>query len=140
MPMLAGSGGNAGSQSATVVVRALALRQIRPVDTLMVVWREVRVGIMLSLTLILVASGRSLLFGRDSQLLGGFTMTRVGIVVGLALGLQVVSSTLFGCLLPLAAAKLKQDPAVVASPLLASMVDITGLLIFFNCARFILGI
>ncbi len=140
MPMLAGSGGNSGSQSATVVVRALALRQIRPRDVLHVLWRELRVGIMLSLTLILVSTGRIVLLGRETALLGGYTLFQIGSVVALALGMQVVSSTLFGSLLPLIAAKLKLDPAVVASPLLASMVDITGLLIYFNTAKWLLGV
>jgi magnesium transporter len=140
MPMLAGSGGNSGSQSATVVIRALALRQIKPRDVLRIIWKELRVGIMLSFTLILVTIGRIFLLGRDSALLGGFSLFQVGSVIALALGLQVVSSTLSGSMLPLIASKLKLDPAVVASPLLASIVDITGLLIYFNVAQFLLGV
>lgn len=140
MPMLAGSGGNSGSQSATVVVRALALQQVRSGDVLRVLWRELRVGLLLSMTLMLVSTGRIILLGRETALLGGFSLSHIGAVVATALGLQVVSSTLFGSLLPLIAAKVKLDPAVVASPLLASMVDITGLLIYFNTARLMLGV
>jgi magnesium transporter len=61
-------------------------------------------------------------------------------VVGLALGLQVVSSTLIGAVLPLFAYRMKLDPAVVASPALTTMVDITGLLIYFGTAKLLLGI
>ena len=60
--------------------------------------------------------------------------------MGAALGLQVLTSTLIGALLPLAAARLKFDPAVVASPALTTIVDITGLLIYFTTAKFLLGI
>ncbi|MBW2065148.1 MAG: magnesium transporter [Deltaproteobacteria bacterium] len=64
----------------------------------------------------------------------------IGLAVGAALGLQVITSTLIGALLPLGAAKMKFDPAVVASPALTTIVDITGLLIYFTTAKFLLGI
>ncbi|HDZ24166.1 MAG TPA: magnesium transporter, partial [Desulfobacteraceae bacterium] len=63
-----------------------------------------------------------------------------GLAVGAALGLQVLTSTLIGALLPLAAAKMKFDPAVVASPALTTIVDITGLFIYFTTAKLLLGI
>ncbi|RJP65293.1 MAG: magnesium transporter [Candidatus Abyssobacteria bacterium SURF_17] len=140
MPMLAGTGGNAGSQAATVVVRALALQQIRASDIARVLWKELRVSIMLSVVLVAVSLIRIFLFAPRADTTGGFSLPRVGTVVALALGLQVITSTLIGAVLPLLAAKLKVDPAVVASPALATAVDITGLLIYFGTAKLMLGI
>ena len=71
---------------------------------------------------------------------GWISLNRIAFAVALALGLQVVTSTLIGALLPLGAARLKFDPAVVASPALTTIVDISGLLIFFTTAKVILGV
>ena len=140
MPMLVATGGNTGSQSATVVIRALALQQIGAADILSVLWKELRISIMLSSVLVIVALGRIFLFPQSSQSTGGFSLLQVASVVALALGLQVISSTLVGAILPLIASKLKLDPAVVASPALTTTVDITGLLIYFGTAKLLLGI
>jgi magnesium transporter len=141
LPMLIGTGGNTGSQAATVVVRALALRQIRAGDIARVLWKELRVSLMLSVSLILVALLRVFLFSPiPGPTTGGFSLIQIGAVVSLALGLQVISATLIGALLPIIAAKLKIDPAVVASPALATAVDITGMLIYFGLAKLMLGI
>ncbi len=139
MPMLADTGGNTGSQSATLVVRALAVREILPKDILRVLWKEFRVGLPIAVLLAFLAFGRVVLFAGGSSRPQGFSVSSIGIAVGAALGLQVLTSTLIGALLPLAAAKLKFDPAVVASPALTTIVDITGLLIYFSTAKFILG-
>jgi magnesium transporter len=69
----------------------------------------------------------------------GPSLPRIGAAIALALGLQVVSSTLLGAFLPIVAARLKVDPAVVASPTLTTLVDITGLLIYFSVAGAMLG-
>ena len=140
MPMLAGTGGNTGSQSATVVIRALALQQIRAADIFRVLWKELGISIMLSLILVLVSLLRIFLLAPSSETTGGFSLVQVGTVVALALGIQVISSTLIGAILPLIASKLKLDPAVVASPALTTTVDITGLLIYFGTAKLLLGI
>ncbi|MDX9982256.1 MAG: magnesium transporter [Lentisphaeria bacterium] len=140
MPMLAATGGNTGSQSAAVVVRALALREIMPGDALRVLFKELRIAIMLSGVLGLLTWGRVAFFSWGSELPTGLSLARVGVAIALALGLQVVSATMIGALLPLGATKLKLDPAVVASPALATMVDITGLLIYFTTAQMVLGV
>lgn len=64
----------------------------------------------------------------------------IGFAIALALGIQVITATLIGAVLPLAAAKMKWDPAVVASPALTTIVDITGLLIYFGTAKLLLGV
>jgi magnesium transporter len=138
--MLADTGGNTGSQSATVVVRALALKEIEPRDTLKVLWKECRVGLLLALVLGVLAFVRVYFMSNPSQIPPGLDVVRIGLAIGLALGIQVVSATVIGALLPLLAAAVKLDPALVASPALTTIVDITGLFIYFSTAKFILGI
>lgn len=140
MPMLADTGGNTGSQSATMVVRALALKEIRPSDVFKVVFKELRVAVMLAAVLAVVAFGRVMLIGGGSHIPEGFTLVRIGAAIATALSIQVISATLIGALLPLAASRLKQDPAVVASPALTTCVDISGLMIYFTTAKLMLGI
>lgn len=140
MPMLVATGGNTGSQSATVVIRALALEQIEAADVIRVLWKEMRISMMLSGVVVMVAMLRIFVLSPGDADSGGFSHVQIATVVGLALGLQVISSTLLGALLPLAAFRAKLDPAVVASPALTTMVDITGLLIYFGTAKLLLGI
>jgi magnesium transporter len=140
MPMLADTGGNTGSQSATLVVRALALMEISTRDMLRVLWKEFKVGLPLALLLAGLAFGRVILFAEGSGRPDGYSVSSIGAAIGVALGLQVMTATLIGALLPLAVAKLKFDPAVVASPALTTIVDITGLFIYFMTAKLLLGI
>jgi len=140
MPMLADTGGNTGSQSATLVIRALALKEISPKDFLGILAREFRISVLLAILLGVIAFARVICFGGGSTIQNSYSLTRIGFAISLALGLQVVTSTLVGALLPLGAAKMKWDPAVVASPALTTIVDITGLLIYFLTAKLILGI
>jgi magnesium transporter len=140
MPMLVDTGGNTGSQSATLVVRALALGEVEPRDGLRILAKELGVSLVLGVFLAVVAFGRVFLFGDQGTLPPGVTASLVGIAVAAALLIQVITSTLIGAFLPLIAARAKVDPAIVASPALTTIVDITGLLIFFTTARVILGI
>lgn len=140
MPMVADTGGNTGSQSATVIVRALALREITYRDILKVLWKEFRISILLSGILGILSFAKVLFLSADSEIPLGFSLEKIGFVIALALSLQVITSTLIGALLPLVASRLKLDPAVVASPALTTIVDITGLVIYFTTARFMLGI
>jgi len=128
------------SQSATLVVRALAVREISPKDIFRVLWREFKVGLPLALLLAVLAFGRVIFFAGTPSRPEGFSLSLIGLAVGVALGIQVLTATLIGSFLPLAAAKAKLDPAVIASPALTTIVDITGLLIFFTTAKFFLGI
>jgi magnesium transporter len=140
MPMLADTGGNTGSQSATLVVRALALKEVAPRDILRILAKEFQVAVLLALLLGIIAYGRVILFGGGSTVPENFSLSTIGLAIALALGLQVVTSTLIGALLPLAASRAKFDPAVVASPALTTIVDITGLLIYFMTAKMLLRI
>lgn len=140
MPMVADTGGNTGSQSATVVVRALALQEIAPKDIFRVLLKEFKVSILLALILGVLSWGKVMFLSRSTDLPAGFSLDKIGLAIALALALQVVTATLTGALLPLGAAKMKWDPAVVASPALTTIVDITGLLIYFMTAKLLLGI
>ncbi|MDD5581768.1 MAG: magnesium transporter [Candidatus Marinimicrobia bacterium] len=140
MPMLAAAGGNTGSQSATLIVRALALKEITPKDVLKILFKECQVALLLGILLGGMAFGRVLLQGGTMTIPNGYSLSLIGLAIAIALALQVLTSTLFGAILPIIAAKMKWDPAVVASPSLATIVDITGLLIYFNTASYILGI
>lgn len=140
MPMLADTGGNTGSQSATLVVRALAMGEVKPGDMLRVILKELQVSVLLACVLALVAFGRVLAFGGGSVRPEDSSLVWIAAAISIALGFQVISATLIGAILPLAAAKMKWDPAVVASPALTTIVDITGLLLFFGTARLLLGV
>lgn len=140
MPMLADTGGNTGSQSATLVVRALAMREIGPRDVLPVLFKEARVALMLAVLLGALSFGRVFLMGGGATLPEGYPLAMIGLAVSIALGLQVLTATLIGALLPIAAARASLDPAVVASPALTTVVDITGLLIFFTTVKLVLGL
>ncbi len=140
MPMLVGAGGNTGSQSAALVVRALAVHEINASDIFKVLLKEFQVAFLLGIVLGCLAFGRVLLFGGGASIPAGFSLWNIGLAVSVALSLQVISATLIGVLLPMSASKLKLDPAVVASPALTTIVDITGLLIYFTTAKIILGL
>ncbi len=139
MPMLADTGGNTGSQSASLVIRALALKEISARDIFRVLFKEFKVALPLGILLAVLAWGRVYIFA-DGGVPDGFSATIIGLAVGTALGLQVLTATLIGALLPLIAHRMRLDPAVVASPALTTVVDITGLIIFFMTAKMILGL
>ncbi len=140
MPMIADSGGNAGSQASTVVIRALALQEIIVSDIWKVIWKEIRISLMLAGILGLMAWGKVMFLSSGTDIPTGVSLPQIAGIIGLALGLQVVSSAIIGAVLPLSAARLKLDPALIASPALTTVVDITGLLIYFNIASYLLNL
>ena len=138
MPMLAAAGGNSASQSAALVLRSLKLREIVPKDAFSVIWKEARVALLLGLALGLLTFGCVVVAGAKALIPGSITILDIGIAIGIALALQVTVSTILGAGLPFGAALLGIDPAFVASPLLAAVADVIGLLIYFTTARMIL--
>jgi magnesium transporter len=140
MPMIAQTGGNAGSQAATVVIRAISLGQITVKDWLAVIWKEAKVAIMLSFVLTLIAFLKIMFLSWDANVPEGLTLLRVSLVICLALSLQVVSATLIGAGLPMIIKRFGGDPAVAASPAITTFVDVTGLLLYFTCAVLFLGV
>ncbi|MBW2123956.1 MAG: magnesium transporter, partial [Deltaproteobacteria bacterium] len=105
-----------------------------------ILFKEFKIAILLAVILGVLSWGKVLFLSQGSELPAGFSLAKVGAAIAIALGLQVVTATLIGALLPLGAAKMKWDPAVVASPALTTIVDITGLLIYFTTAKLLLGI
>lgn len=140
MPMLTDMGGNTGSQSATVIVRAIALKEVGPRDIFRVIWKELRISLMLGVVLGLIAFLRVELTGGSSVIPAALSLSQIGFAIGLALAVQVVSATIIGAVLPLLSSAFKFDPALIASPALTTIVDITGLLIYFGIAKAMLHI
>ena len=131
IPMLMDTGGNAGSQSSTLVIRGMALEEISPGDVFIVWWKELRVSVLCGVALAAVNFGRVMLFDADAS---------VAVSVSIALCATIILSKSVGCLLPLFAKKIRLDPAVMASPVITTIVDAGALLIFFAISKAILHI
>jgi magnesium transporter len=140
MPLLNAAGGNTGSQSATVVIRAISLNELLPRDVFKVMKKELIISALLCACLGLMTYLRVLFFTVDSAIPSRFTLGKIAVVISLALSIQVVWSTIFGAVIPIIATKLKIDPAVVSSPALTTIVDMGGITIYFLAAKIILGI
>ena len=130
--MLTDAGGNAGSQSTSTIIRGMAVGDIAPHDLPRILWRECRVALLCGLTLSVCNFGKLLLFDRVSA--------PVALVVCLTLTCTVLLSQRLGGILPVVAEKLKIAPAVMASPLITTIVDTTTLLVYFNIAKAVLKI
>jgi magnesium transporter len=142
LPMVVAAGGNAGGQAATMVIRALALGEISTGSALRIAWKETRVGLFLGMTLGLsIAAFIAFLLPHFyPHLPESFSFIRLSMAVACAITLQVLSATVFGALLPITARSIQLDPAVVSAPSLASIVDVSGMLIYFGTAAAILGL
>ena len=139
IPMLMGTGGNSGAQSATAVIRSLSLGDIEPKDALRVIWKEWRVAVLCGATLSVVNFGKMLLL--DHLILGNPSVTiLVAATVSLSIVFIVMSAKLVGSLLPIGAEKIGLDPAVMANPLISTLTDAVSLLIYIYIAKLILGI
>ncbi|WP_194439400.1 magnesium transporter [Vibrio fluminensis] len=139
MPVIAAAGGNTGTQAATLVIRALATGELRKRQWLSVLWKESRVAICLALAIALVIVARVMLFSEPGSA-GGFELQTVALAIAVALFVQVTLSTTLGGVLPILARVCKLDPAVLVSPVLASIVDISGMWIYFSVVNYFLGL
>lgn len=140
MPMMAATGGNTGSQAATVVIRALSLGEISDEDWLKIVFKEMKISLLLSLCVAILTYMKIAFLSFHSVLPSGFSLDYIAIIISVAIAVQVISSALIGAALPLVVRRMGGDPAVVASPAITTIVDITGLLIYFTIASMTLGI
>ncbi len=131
IPLLVDTAGNAGTQTATLVIRAMAVGEIRAGDFLKVVWREMRLGLALALPMAGITYLRAMMLGSPSNL--GFTVAATILVI------ITVSSTL-GAIMPVIGKRLGLDPAVFSSPLITTVADAVGLLIYFQFARTLMGL
>lgn len=139
MPVIAAAGGNTGTQAATLVIRALATGELKKRQWLSVIWKELRVAICLAGAIAVVMVGRILLFS-ENQSTGGYDINMIAFAIAVALFIQVTISTVLGGGLPIVARLFKLDPAVLVSPVLASIVDISGMWIYFTVVNSFLGI
>ncbi|MDR2421329.1 MAG: magnesium transporter [Oscillospiraceae bacterium] len=130
IPMLMDTGGNAGAQSSTLVIRGMALEEVETSDVLRVLWKELRVALLCGTALAAVNFARIVVMGGDVIL---------SITVSLSLLSTVMLAKTVGCILPIGAKKLKLDPAVMASPVITTLVDAGALLLFFAMAKALLG-
>lgn len=133
IPMLMDTGGNAGSQSATLVIRGLAVGEIEPKDAFKVLWKEFQVSIMVGIVLAAVNFVRIRLLHPEQD-------PKIAITVSISVMFTVMLAKLVGGLLPIGAKKVKLDPAIMASPLITTIVDAASLLVYFAVAKLMLGI
>ena len=131
MPMLMGTGGNCGAQASTLAIRGLALGEIKLKDIGLVLWKEVRVAALIGVVLGIVNFGRMYFF-TDSG-------AAVAAVVSAAMFCTIVLAKSIGCTLPILAKTIKLDPALMASPIITTVVDAASLTILFTLATAVLG-
>jgi magnesium transporter len=140
MPMMAATGGNTGSQAATVVIRSLSLGEIEDKDWMKIIFKEAKISFMLSACVAALTYLKIAFLSFHALLPSGFTLSYIGIIISVAIAIQVISSAVIGAGLPLVVRRMGGDPAVVASPAISTIVDITGLLIYFTVATLTLGV
>lgn len=129
IPLLIGTGGNAGTQAATLVIRGMTLGEIEWSDIGKVIIREIITGIMLGSALALLGMGRAYMLGTGSGM---------AITVGLAIIAVVLLGNLAGAFLPVIARMLKIDPAIMSGPFITTIVDVFGLIVYFEIAKAVL--
>jgi len=129
IPLLIGTGGNAGSQTVTTIIRGIALGEIRMRAWWRVLGRETSIGAAIGVLIAVVAFARALLWGSSIEL---------AVTVSISVLVICAWSTTIGSLIPLVAHRMRIDPAVLSAPLIATLVDATGLVIYFSIAKVIL--
>lgn len=132
IPMLMGTGGNSGNQASTLIIRGLALGEVKIKDFFRVLWKEIRVSVMVGVILGIANVLRMLIV----RLVTGNEVTdSVILVVSLSVVAVVIVSKTIGCTLPIIAKVLRLDPALMAGPLITTLVDAISLIVYFGFAR-----
>ena len=132
IPMLTDTGGNAGSQSSTMIIRGMAVGEIEPGDLFKVLWKELRVGVIVGMILGFVNYVRLVILYPGREMLC--------LTVVLSLMATVIIAKTIGCMLPIAAKVFHMDPAIMAAPLITTIVDAVSLIIYFQLACTLLGL
>ena len=132
MPMLMGTGGNTGSQAATLIIRGLATDEVDTKDALKILWKEIRIGFLIGLLLSIVNFARVCLIDGDGPM--------IALTVCAAMLFIVMCAKIIGSMVPLFVKKMKLDPALIANPAISSVSDIVALTIYFAMASIFLGI
>jgi magnesium transporter len=131
IPLLIGTGGNVGSQTITTIIRAMGADEVRWGDLGRVFWKELRVSAVLGAVMATTALARAWTLA---------VPVAVGTVVALAACAIVLWAGMVAAVLPLVLRRLRIDPAVVSAPMITTLVDGTGLVIYFELARYVLGL
>ena len=130
IPVLTGTGGNAGSQPSATIIRGMSLGDIRPRDILRVMGKEVQVGMICGVLLAALNFIKQTIFSPSTDIM-------VDLTVSVSMGFVVVVAKAMGCVLPIGAKVCKLDPAIMAGPLITTVVDAVALVIFFNVAQWL---
>lgn len=139
IPMIMGTGGNSGGQSSVTVTRSISLAELEFSDIFRVIWKELRVGVLCALTVGVATFAKVMLI--DGLLLGNAAVTLpVALTVALSLTLTIILAKVIGASLPLLAKKVGLDPAVMASPLITTLVDAISLIVYLLVAQNVLNI
>lgn len=131
IPMLMDTGGNSGSQSSTLVIRGLATGDIKPKDWYKVMWKEFRIAIVVGIVLSIISYFKIIYFDKMPN--------NIALTVSITLIFAVMTAKVVGGIMPIAAHKLKLDPAIMASPLITTIADATSLIVYFILAQSIIG-
>ena len=139
VPMIMGTGGNSGGQSSVTVTRSISLAEVSFSDLPRVFWKELRVGILCGVSLGVVTFAKVMLV--DRLMLGDDAITlTVAVAIALSLTVTIIVAKMIGAILPLLAKKIGLDPAVMASPLITTLVDAVSLVVYFLVSRSVLGL
>ena len=130
IPILTGTGGNAGSQTSATIIRGMSLGDIRPRDILRVMGKEIQVGMICGVLLAALNFVKQTIFSPSTDIM-------VDLTVSVSMGFVVVVAKAMGCVLPIGAKVCKLDPAIMAGPLITTVVDAVALVIFFNVAQWL---
>ena len=132
MPMLMETGGNCGSQASTMIIRGMAVGDIELSDVLKVLWKEFRVGVTCAVVLAAISLIRLTIFNPGQFM--------VCLTVVISMFFTIIIAKMIGCLLPMTAQRIGIDPAIMASPLITTLVDAVSLTIYFEMASYFLGV
>ena len=132
IPVLMGTGGNAGGQASATIIRGLSLGEIRMRNIFRIIWKELRISVLCGISLAIVIFAKAMIIDRTSVM--------IALVVALSLLITVILAKFVGCTLPILAKRVGFDPAVMASPFITTIVDAVSLLIYFQIASYILKI
>ena len=132
IPMLMGTGGNCGSQSSTLVIRGLAVGEIEFGDIVKVIFKEIRVALLVSVILSTVNGIRILVMGQGDVM--------IAVTIGLTMACTIILAKIVGCTLPLIAKKIGLDPAIMATPLISTLVDISTVTVYFAIVSLVFAI
>ncbi len=140
IPMLMDTAGNSGGQTSVTVIRSMSLGDVDMKDIFKILWKEFRVSVVCGLTLAIVNFAKMMIIDASSIASGGQNPLVISFIVSLTLVVTIVIAKIVASILPMAAKKIGFDPAVMASPFITTIVDALALLVYFNFARFLLGI